>query len=60
MNFNSIIVSGQFVVNRIESFGSNKYLYMFTEFNQNIINDLIATTYSVSISNLNKYSSDTE
>lgn len=60
INFESNIVNGEFVVNRIETHGAfpntHKYLYMFTEFNENIINNLQSTTYSVTLTNLNKYS----
>ncbi len=60
IRFDSSVVTGDFIVNRIETFGTNKFIYMFTEFNQNIINDLIGSTQSISYSNLNKYTTDVE
>ena len=52
----SNVVNSEFVVNKIAEFGGDKYLYMFSEFNQNIITELSTTTYSVTLTNLNKYS----
>jgi sugar lactone lactonase YvrE len=60
MKFESSIVDGEFVINKIRTFGSYKYAYMFTDFNQNIITDLQATTYSVVLTNLNKYTTSNE
>ena len=60
MKFESVIVDGEFVINKIRTFGSYKYAYMFTDFNQNIITDLQATTYSVVLTNLNKYTTSDE
>ena len=60
MKFESSIVDGEFVINKIRTFGSYKYAYMFTDFNQNIITDLQATTYSVVLTNLNKYTTSDE
>lgn len=55
----SDIVSENFVVNKIYQPG-DKYIYMFTEFNGDIISALSSTTGSVTITNLNTFSSDTE
>jgi hypothetical protein len=60
MNFESSIVDAKFVVNKIVNLSGSKYVYMFTEFNQNIITDLQTTTYSVSLTNLNRYTTSDE
>ena len=60
IKFESVIVDGEFVINKIKTFGSYKYAYMFTDFNQNIITDLQSTTYSVVLTNLNKYTTSDE
>jgi subtilisin-like proprotein convertase family protein len=50
-------VEGNFIVNRIENFSnSGKFIYMFSDFNENIINQLDTTTSSITITNLNKFS----
>jgi hypothetical protein len=56
IKFESNLVDSELIVNRIETIGSWKFIYMFTEFNQNIINDLQLTSSSITITNLNKYS----
>lgn len=56
MEFKSSVVDKQLVVNRIEILNSKKYIYMFSEFNDNIIKELTLTTQPVTIENLNKYS----
>jgi sugar lactone lactonase YvrE len=56
----SSVVDGEFVINKIKTFGSYKYAYMFTDFNQNIITDLQSTTHSVVLTNLNKYTTSDE
>jgi hypothetical protein len=58
LRFESGVVSGNFIVNKIEPDGSFKYIYFFTEFNNNIIKELSQT--SVVITNLNKYSDPLE
>lgn len=55
--FESDVVDTELVVNKIETFGSYKYLYMGTDFNQNIINTLQSTSGIITITNLNNYSS---
>ena len=39
MRFESSVVDGEFVINKIKTYGSYKYVYMYTDFNQNIITD---------------------
>jgi len=55
LKFESDVVDTELIVNKIVTLGSWDYIYMFTEFNQNIINDLQLTTGSISITNLNRY-----
>ena len=55
MRFKSAVVDKDLLVNKVVIFGSDKYLYMFTEFNQNIITELTLTTGYVSMTNLNKF-----
>jgi hypothetical protein len=51
----STVVDSEFIVNKIVTIGVNKYFYMFTEFNQNIITELVNTTDPIVLTNLNKY-----
>jgi hypothetical protein len=55
LKFESDIVDTELVVNKIVTIGGFKYLYMATDFNQNIINDLQLISGSIKIKNLNKY-----
>lgn len=55
IEFKSDIIDSSFIVNRIESSLSNKYLFMYTDFNESINNSLLSLTSSVSIKNLNIY-----
>ena len=55
IQFNSSVVDGQFVVNRVETLSGRNYIYMFTDFNGNIIKELQSTTYSITLTNLNRY-----
>ena len=49
---------GNFIVNRIENFSdSGKYIYMFSDFNDNITKQLSISTSSITVTNLNKFSS---
>jgi len=51
------IVSTTFILNRKISFGyHNMYLYFYTDLNQSIINDLKSFKGTISITNLNKFS----
>jgi hypothetical protein len=58
MKFDSSSVSGNFVVNRIETLSTGKYIYMFTEFDDTMIYSIKSAT--ASIKNLNTYSSSVE
>jgi hypothetical protein len=60
LKFESDIVDTELIVNKIVTIGSYKYLYMGTDFNQNIINDLQSTSGSIKIKNLNKYTTKGE
>jgi subtilisin-like proprotein convertase family protein len=54
-------VEGTFIVNRIENFSnSGKFIYMFSNFNENIIKQLDTTTSSITVTNLNKFSNATD
>jgi hypothetical protein len=55
LRLESSVVESNFVVNKIVQFGSNKYAYMFTEFNQNMIKQLQISTQSITITNLNRF-----
>jgi hypothetical protein len=49
---------GNFIVNRIENFSdSGKYIYMFSDFNDTITKQLSISTSSITVTNLNKFSS---
>lgn len=56
----SNVVQGTFMVNKVFTSGSFSYNYMFTDFNQTILNDLKSMTSSISFTNLNKYTSPLE
>lgn len=58
IRFNSKYVEGNFVVNKIYTSASNKFLYMFTNFNDNIVTNL--KTFTASMTNLNIYSTSEE
>jgi hypothetical protein len=60
LKFESDIIDTEFVVNKIVTIGGFKYLYMATDFNQNIINDLQSTSGDIKIKNLNKYTTKAE
>ena len=60
LKFESDIVDTEFVVNKIVAIGGYKYLYMGTDFNQNIINNLQSTSGIIKIKNLNKYTTKAE
>lgn len=59
ISINSDIVSGKFIINKIftEVSGSNiiYYQYFYTNFNQNIINNLSEIPDSIELINLNRY-----
>ena len=58
MKLDSLTVTGNFVVNRIENFTSGKYIYMYSEFDDSMIENLKGST--ASIKNLNSYNSSQE
>jgi hypothetical protein len=58
MRFSSKYVEGNFIVNKIFTSGSNKFIYMFTNFNENIVTNLKSLT--ASIVNLNSYKTSDE
>ena len=60
INFESDVVDTQLIVNKIKTIGSWKFIYMYTEFNQNIITELLNTSNDVILTNLNKYTNVTE
>ena len=60
LKFESNTIDTEFVVNKIVTIGGFKYLYMATDFNQNIINDLQSTSDIIKIKNLNKYTTKAE
>jgi hypothetical protein len=45
----------QKVVNRIEIINFEYYIYMYIDFNQNMITDFVNTTDNISITNLNTF-----
>jgi subtilisin-like proprotein convertase family protein len=50
-------VEGNLIVNRIENFtDQNKFIYMFSDFNEDIIKKLKTSTSSITFRNLNKFS----
>lgn len=54
----SDLIDYNFIVNKIVEISGNKYIYMFTEFNQNIITNLV--NYNIKITNLNKFTTINE
>lgn len=57
LRFESSIITSNFTVNRVEDISGDRYVYLFTEFNQNILNELSLTTSEIKITNLNTYNS---
>ena len=55
IRFESDLVDGNFIVNRIETVLDRKFIYVYSEFNESIINGLSSS--SIKIWNLNKYNS---
>lgn len=55
MRFESEVVDGDFMINKVVTIGSDKYYYLFTEFNQAIIRQIKQTSSYINIINLNKY-----
>lgn len=50
----NIIIETNLIINKIETFGSDNYIYMYTEFNDNIIKSIKEN--GCYLDNLNKYS----
>lgn len=55
LRFDSDVVTTDIIINKIVNFGTYSYYYGFTEFNQNIINQIKTGSSIISIKNLNKY-----
>jgi hypothetical protein len=55
MSIDSSIFSAKLVVNRIEIINFEYYIYMYIDFNQNMITDFVNTTDNISITNLNTF-----
>jgi hypothetical protein len=53
MSIDSSIFNAKLVVNRITNF--EYYIYMYIDFNQNMITDFVNTTDNISITNLNTF-----
>jgi hypothetical protein len=55
----SSVVEGHFIVNKVISSGANRYYYLYTDFNETILNDLksLPPTEFIRFVNLNKYGS---
>lgn len=59
-SLSSSIVSDEFILNNKLIIGNSEYLYFYTNFNGNIINNLVNTTYSITLINRNKFSTELE
>ena len=63
-NLSCNVLDNNFILNKIVTFGTRKYLYFYTEFNENITNSLVKglnnNTLTIKIKNLNKYKTLTE
>jgi hypothetical protein len=55
MSIDSSIFNAKLVVNRIEIINFEYYIYMYIDFNQNMITDFVNTTDNISITNLNTF-----
>ena len=67
ISLTSSIVDSQFIVNRVETLPnwdqpsvSSKYIYMYMDFNDNIITELMKTDNPIIITNLNKFQNITQ
>ena len=54
----NVIIETNLIVNRIETFGSDNYIYMYTEFNDNIIKSIKEN--GCDLTNLNKFENYTD
>jgi hypothetical protein len=57
LEIDSDIIKKSFIVNKIINSGNNKYVYFFTEFNDNIITNIRLSNSFLKINNLNVYNS---
>lgn len=57
-NLDSDVITDNFMLNSIQTFSGSNYYYFNTNFNQNIITNLINTTGSVTMKNLNRFRID--
>jgi uncharacterized protein (TIGR02145 family) len=56
IKFSSTYVEGSFMVNKIvNGFAGKQLIYLYTDFNNNIVNTFTYSSYTASIVNLNKY-----
>jgi hypothetical protein len=53
--FESDVVKCNLLVNRVETEGSDTYAYCYSEFNENIINGLLGSTQSWTLTDLNRF-----
>jgi hypothetical protein len=71
ISLTSSVVDSQFIINKIEVLNNwnhlqftsdtmSKYLYMYMDFNDNIITELIKTQNDITITNLNKFQNVTQ
>ena len=60
IKFESSVVDTNLIVNKVTTIGSWKFIYMYTEFNENMITDLLNIPNDVKITNLNKYTNVAE
>ncbi len=59
IRFESNVVDGNFVVNKLLNLSGDNYAYMYTEFNDSILKQLHGS-FSITLTNLNKYNNSTE
>jgi len=56
IKFDTTYVGGNFTVNKVfNGVGGKKLIYLYSEFNKNILNSFTYSTFTASIVNLNKY-----
>ena len=55
INITSDIFEGNFVVNKIYATGSYNFIYFYTDFNQNVLNNIQNSNSVFTVRNLNKY-----
>ena len=59
IRINSSIVEKNILINRIETISSQKYIYAFSDFNDNILKELSLLS-SIEVTNLNRWATTTE